>query len=52
VKVNGVTASICTSDVKALPILVPDGAIIDRLVEKVDDRQDETLLFFRHFQRK
>jgi hypothetical protein len=43
-------ASICTSNVKALPVLFPDGAIVDRLVEKVDDRENETLLLFRHFQ--
>ncbi len=38
---------ICTSNVKILPALFPDDAIIDRLVEKVDDRQNEALLLFR-----
>jgi hypothetical protein len=44
------TTRICTSNVKALLVLVPDSAIIDRLVEKVDDRENETLLLFRHIQ--
>jgi hypothetical protein len=50
VGVKGATTSIWTSNVKALLVLFPDGAIVDRLVEKVDDRENETLLLFRHFQ--
>jgi hypothetical protein len=52
VKIGKATTSICTSNVKALLVLIPDGPIVDRLVEKFDNRQNETLLLFRHFQQE